>query len=109
MNPALLWITTFFIGGAATVLLSLGPLATFLFFLLLGVPLVIRGPHLVALSGLLTGFGGAFTYLLARVFASGATQDNLAFWLMVALIPLASGLMILVLVARRKTSRAASA
>ena len=108
MNPGLLWITTFFIGGAATVLLSFGPLATFL-FLLLGVPLVIRGPHLVALSGLLTGFGGVLTYLLARVFASAATQDNPAFWLMVALVPLASGLIILVLVARRKTSRAANA
>ena len=108
MNPGLLWITTFFIGGVATVLMSFGPLATFL-FLLLGVPLVIRGPHLVALSGLLTGFGGVLTYLLARVFASAATQDNPAFWLMVALVPLASGLIILVLVARRKTSRAANA
>jgi hypothetical protein len=58
----------------------------------------------VALSGLLTGFGGLWTYLEVRVFTSGGMQDNGTFWLAVGLVPLVIGLTVLALVARRDRS-----
>jgi hypothetical protein len=103
VDPGLLWITTFVLGAVATVMTVFGPLAAFL-TLLIAVPVIVRRPHLVALSGLLTGFGGLWTYLLVRVFTSGGMQDNGTFWLAVGLVPLAIGLTVLALVARRDRS-----
>ena len=103
VDPGLLWITTFVLGAVATVMTVFGPLAAFL-TLLIAVPVIVRRPHLVALSGLLTGFGGVWTYLLVRVFNSGGIQDNGTFWLAVGLVPLVIGLTMLALVARRDRS-----
>jgi hypothetical protein len=72
---------------------------------LLAVPLIVRGAHLVALSGLLTGFGGFWTFLMARQFASGGTLDNSTSWLAVGIVPLATGLALLLFVAWRELSR----
>ncbi len=104
MNRPLQWITTAVLGAAATLMTSFGLLAALL-FLLLAVPLVVRGAHLVALSGLLTGFGGFWTFLMARQFASGGTLDNSTFWLAVGIVPLATGLALLVFVGWRELSR----
>jgi hypothetical protein len=46
MDAGLLWITTFFLGGVATVMTVFGPLGAFL-TLLLSVPVIVRRPHLV--------------------------------------------------------------
>jgi len=107
MNRGLLWITTFVLGAAATLMTSFGLLAALL-FLLLAVPLVVRGAHLVALSGLLTGFGAFWTFLMARQFASGGTLDNSTFWLAVGIVPLAIGLALLVFVVWREIVRSAA-
>ena len=91
MNRLLLWITTAVLGAAATLLTSFGLLATVL-FMLLTVPLVLRGDRVVALSGLLTGFGAFWSFLIARQLASGGTTDNADFWMAFGLVPLALGL-----------------
>jgi hypothetical protein len=100
VDAGLLWISTFVLGCVATLTADFGPLAAVI-TLLLGVPLLIRRPHLVAVSGLLTGFGGLWTYFLVRVLASGGNQDNATFWLAVGLIPLLVGLTLLLFIARR--------
>ena len=107
MDGGLLWITTFVLGGVATVMTVFGPVAAFL-TLLLAIPVIVRRPHLVALSGLLTGFGGVWTYLLVRVFNSGGIQDNGTFWLAVGLVPLTIGLGLLAFAARHGRARGSS-
>jgi hypothetical protein len=104
MNRPLQWITMAVFGAVATLMTSLGLLAALL-FLVLAVPLVVRGAHLVALSGLLTGFGGFWTFLMARQASSGGTLDNSTFWLAVGIVPLATGLALLVLVGWQEVSR----
>ncbi len=104
MNRPLQWITTAVLGAAASMMTSFGLLAALL-FLALATPLVIRGAHLVALSGLLTGFGGFWTLLMARQSSSGGTLDNSTFWLAVGIVPLATGLALLGLVAWRELAR----
>jgi hypothetical protein len=96
MNRLLLWITTAVLGAVATLMTSFG-LTAALVFLLLAVPLILRGDRVVALSGLLTGFGAFWTFLVARQLASGATTDNAAFWLAVGVVPLALGCALIVL------------
>ena len=100
MNRLLLWITTAILGAAATLMTSFGLVAALL-FLLLAVPLVLRAEHVVALSGLLTGFGAFWSFLMARQFASGGTTDNSDFWLAVGLVPLVLGCALVVVVAAR--------
>ena len=80
-----------------------GPLGAVI-TLLLAIPVIVRRPHLVALSGLLTGFGGLWTYLLVRVFTSRGIQEDGTFWLAVGLVPLVVGLTVLAFVARRDRS-----
>jgi hypothetical protein len=108
MNRGLLWVTTFVFGAAATLMTSFGLLAALL-FLLLAVPLVVRGAHLVAASGLLTGFGASWTLLISRQFASGGSLDNSTFWLAVGIVPLALGLASLVFLGWRELGRGPAA
>jgi hypothetical protein len=105
MNRGLLWITTAVLGVASTLMSSLGGLIGMLLFLSLSIPLVIRGDHAVALSGVLTGFGGFWLFLLARQFSSGATLDNSTFWIAVGVVPLTIGLALLVFALWRRASR----
>ncbi len=100
MNRLLLWITAAVMGVVATLMTSFGLLAAPL-VLLLAIPLIIRGDHLVALSGLLTGFGAFWSFLVARQFASGGTTDNADFWVAVGLVPLVLGCALVGLVAAR--------
>ena len=104
MNRPLQWITMAVLGAASSLMTSFGLLAPLL-FLALAAPLVVRGAHLVALSGLLTGFGGFWTLLMARQSSSGGTLDNSTFWLAVGIVPLATGLALLGLVAWRELAR----
>jgi hypothetical protein len=106
MSRGLVWITTFVFGAGATLMASFGPLAALL-FLLLAAPLVVRGPHLVAVSGLLTGFGALWTFLIARQSAWGTRSDS-AFWLAVGVTPLAIGVALLVGGTWRERARASS-
>ena len=64
MNGVLLWLTMAVLGATATLMTSFGLLPTVV-FLALTVPLILRGDHLVALSGLLTGFGGLWLFWMA--------------------------------------------
>lgn len=106
MNRLLLWITTAVLGAVATLMTSFGLVAALL-FLVLAAPLVLRG-RVVALSGLLTGFGAFWSFLMARQFASGGTTDNADFWIAVGVVPLLIGCALLVLLAGR-TIRARTA
>lgn len=100
MNRLLLWVTMTVLGAAATLMTSFGLLAAIL-FLLLAVPLVVRGDRVVALSGLLTGFGGFWSFLMARQAASGGTTDNADAWIAVGVVPLVLGCALIVLIATR--------
>jgi len=46
----------------------------------------------VALSGLLTGFGGSWLFMMERQFASGGRLDDADFWLAVGIVPLGIGI-----------------
>ncbi len=107
MNHGLLWVTTFVLGAVATLMTSFRLLAALL-FPLFAVPLIVRGAHLVALSGLLTGFGAFWTFLITQA-AAGGTLDNSTFWLAVAIVPLALGLASLAFVAWRELARGSAA
>jgi len=91
MNRLLLWITAAVLGAAATLITSIGGLLGSVLFLLLATPLIVRGDHAVALSGLLVGFGALWSLLMARQFATGGTLDNAQFWTAVGVVPLVIG------------------
>jgi len=94
MNPVLLWVTTVVLGSAASLLVGIGGVLGFVFFLL-AVPLVLR-PRLVALSGFLTGFGGSWLLMMERQSASGGRLDDADFWLAVGIVPLVIGVVLAV-------------
>lgn len=91
MNRLLLWTTTTVLGAAAVLLTSIGGLLGSVLFLLLATPLIVRGDHAVALSGLLMGFGAIWSLLLARQSATGGTLDNAQCWTAVGVVPLVIG------------------
>ena len=64
---------------------------------LLALPLILRGDPLVALSGLLIGFGGLWLALLARQVASGGTSSDIDGWILVGAAPLLIGVLALLL------------
>jgi hypothetical protein len=70
MNRLLLWITTAVLGATATLITSIGGLLGSVLFLLLATPLIVRGDHPVALSGLRVGFGAPWSLRMARQFAT---------------------------------------
>lgn len=100
MTRPLLWITTAVFGVAATLMTSFGLLAALLVLLLM-IPLILRGDPVGALSGLLTGFGAFWSFLMARQFASGGTTDNADFWIAVGIVPLVLGCALIVPIAVR--------
>ena len=101
MNRGLPWITTAVLGAAASLIMGIGGLAGGI-FLLLALPLVVRGTRLVALSGLLTGFGAFWLVMMGRQFSSGGSLDNSPLWLAVGIVPLVIGLVLTVPVAWRQ-------
>lgn len=109
INPLLLWITTAILGAAAVLITSIGGLIGSVLFLLLAIPLVVRGNHALALSGLLMGFGGLWSLLMARQFATGGTLDNVGFWTAVGIVPLVIGsaLLLVAVIGTRRRSTAA--
>jgi hypothetical protein len=90
-----MWTTTAVFSVVAIVMTSFG-LRTALVFALLTIPLVARG-SVVALSGLLTGFGACWSLLTTRQWASGGTSDNGQFWMAVGIAPLVVGCALLAL------------
>ena len=90
MNPVLLWVTTVVLGLAASLLVGIGGAIGFA-FIVLAVPIVLRGHRAVALSGFLTGFGGSWLSMMERQFASGGRLDNADFWLAVGIVPFVVG------------------
>jgi hypothetical protein len=95
MSKPLFWITSAVFGVVAILMTSLGLMA-FALFAVLAVVLVARGDRLVGASGLLTGFGAVWTFLMAR---SAGTTDNAAFWIAVGVVPLLFGCAMLVFIA----------
>lgn len=90
MKPGSTWLMSGFVGAAASLTTSLGPLAILL-YMLATTPLIVRwGP--VALSGLLTGFGASWLFLMARALVDGGRIDDGAFWVAVGVVPLGIGL-----------------
>jgi hypothetical protein len=108
MNPVLLWVTTVVLGLAASLLVGIGGVIGFA-FIVLAAPLVLRGHRAVALSGLLTGFGGSWLFMVKRQFASGGRLDNADFWLAVGIVPLVIGLALAVGIVMLRTRRALAA
>ena len=88
------WLLSVLLGAVAVLFTSFGLVA--LLIALAGVvALAIRHAGVVGLSGVLTGSGAFWTFLIARVLASGATQDNAIAWVVVGLVPWALGLVLL--------------
>jgi hypothetical protein len=95
MNPVLLWVTTVVLGLAASLLVGVGGVIGFA-FIILAAPLVLRGHRAVALSGLLTGFGGSWLFMMERQFASGGRLDNADVWWAVGLVPFVIGVALII-------------
>jgi hypothetical protein len=108
MNPVLLWVTTVVLGLAASLLVGVGGVIGFA-FIVLAVPLVLRGRRAVALSGLLTGFGGSWLFMMERQFASGGRLDNADFWWAVGIVPFVIGVALVVGVVMLRARRALAA
>ena len=79
------------LGAVGSLMTSFG-LPVALLFILLAIPLIVRVDHLVALSGLLTGFGALWSLLMVRQVASGGILENAMFWTAVGVVPVALGL-----------------
>lgn len=108
MNRPLLWITMAVVGVTAVLMTSFG-LIGFLATLVLAIVLVLRGDRLVALSGLLTGFGLFWSVLMAGQVGSDGATDNFSFWIAVGIVPLVLGCALMVpIVARTMRSRPVS-
>jgi hypothetical protein len=91
MNPGLMWVATAVLGLAASLLVGSGGTIGFV-FVILSLPLVLRRPRLVALSGFLAGFGGTWSLLMGFQLASGGRLENADLWLAVGIVPLIIGL-----------------
>jgi hypothetical protein len=101
MTRYLRWIVA--AGFGAVIVLAwdlLGFYGAFLMVLIGGI-LFIGGEYQVVLSGLLTGFGALWSFLVLRVLLSDATQENGAFWLAVGVVPLVAGLALLLVANQR--------
>jgi hypothetical protein len=101
MNRTLLWLVGFLL-AAAIILASVLTLTLALLVALLAIPLARRRDGRVGLSGLLTGFGANWLFLIANESGSGGTLDNAAFWVAVGVVPLIAGLAILSGIALRE-------
>ena len=99
MKPGSTWLMTAFVGAAASLTTSLGLLALLL-YMLATTPLIVRW-GLVALSGLLTGFGAFWLFLMARALADGGRMADGSFWVAVGVVPLGIGLALLLLTLAR--------
>jgi hypothetical protein len=100
MSRLLLWITTALLGVAAIFMTSfLGP-ATFP-LLAVAVIVMVKVDRLVALSGLMLGFGGSSLLLLANQLSSGGTLEQATSWVIMGIVPIAIGLLSLVPTAGR--------
>lgn len=63
--------------------------------LVLAAPLIVRGDRLIAVSGILAGFGGLWLALLGWQFASGGVLDAAQQWILVGAVPLTIGIIAL--------------
>jgi MFS family permease len=97
LNPILLWFTSAVLGMAGAVLTGFFGLGAAVIALVLAMPLVLRGDRLAALSGLLIGFGGLWSLLLASQIAAGGHLSDPARWTFVGAAPLAIGFVVLML------------
>lgn len=102
MDRLLLWITTALLGVAAVFMTSfLGPAAFPL--LTVAVIVIVRVDRLIAVSGLMIGFGGSWLVLLARQLISGAALEGTV-WV-AGIVPLAIGTLALVVSLSRALRR----
>jgi hypothetical protein len=97
LNPILLWLTSAVFGMAVALLTGSFGLGAALIALVLAMPLVLRGDRLMALSGLLIGFGGLWSLLLASQIASGGRTSDPERWILVGAATLGFGFVLLVL------------
>jgi hypothetical protein len=97
LNPILLWFASAVLGMAGALLAGTFGLGAALIALVLAMPLVIRGDRPMALSGLLIGFGGLWSLLLASQIASGGRTSDPARWIFVGAATLAIGFVVLLL------------
>lgn len=100
MSRPLLWITTASLGVAAILMTSLLGPATFP-LLAVAVIVMVKAERLVAIPGLMIGFGGSGLLLLAIQLSSGGTPEHATSWVIVGTVPLAIGLVSLVPTAAR--------
>jgi hypothetical protein len=90
----MLWLVGVLL-AVAVILAGLLGLMFAILVALLAIPLSRREDGRVGLSGLLTGFGAIWLFLIANESASGGTLDNAAFWVAVGVVPLVAGVAIL--------------
>jgi hypothetical protein len=105
VSPITLWIATFVLGGGDALLTGVAGVIFGGLFFVLSLPLAVRANRWAVLSGLLTGFGSTWLFLLARASATGGQLDNAAAWTALGVIPLALGLVLLAIWVVRRPSR----
>ena len=92
MSKPVIWILSLVAGAVAAFLSGLLGWFAIGLVLFLFVPAFLRPIRLIALSGLLTGFGALWLLLLGNQARSGAEVNGAGFWAMVGVVPLALGL-----------------
>ena len=97
MRPGPQWIVSCALGGAGAVVTGVLGLFFGGLFAALILALAIGGDRWAVLSGLLTGFGATWLFLLARASGSGGQLDAPRPWIVLGVIPLALGLVCLVI------------
>jgi hypothetical protein len=105
MSRLTLWLAGAIVAAVAIVVSTFGLVPMLLAFLL-AAPLVRRPDGGVALSGVLTGFGGLWLGLIAAESASGGVLDDAEFWVAAGVVPLVVGLGLLAGLAVRGRAQA---
>jgi uncharacterized membrane protein len=95
VDRPLLWVTMAVLGIVVAVLWGVGGPFVAGLFALLTLPLITRADRLVAVSGLVLGFGAIWLLLMARQALSGGALDAEAAWVVVGALPLTVGIVAL--------------
>jgi hypothetical protein len=106
MSPIGQWIVWFVFGAANALLVGIGGALLVVVLLALAVRVASRGDLMAGLSGLLSGFGATWLFLLGRQGASGGRLDDAAPWIALGIVPVAFGVFLgVVRVVRARPTR----
>lgn len=98
------WVSGSAVGAVAALLTGFGLMST-LPLLTVALIVMVKEQRLVAVSGLMIGFGGSWLLLLANQLSSGGTLEHATSWVIVGIVPVAIGLVALVPATTRALAR----